>query len=152
MPTSKKVAPPKTRQGARNGGAVAPRKPRRAARNAGAVGTSAGAGGVAGGLTTGTTAGPAGGVIRGETATSAHSEFDTLGWFIADTEGVKVRFGIDAEEYFLDATATNYNAVFSMLLACWLEHRRVQIVHATDLLNPVLAPDAPRRILSVVAF
>ena len=148
MPTSKKVAPPKPRPGARNGGAVAPRKPRRAAPGAGTVGTSAGAGGVAGGVT----AGPAGGVIRGETATSAHSVFATLGWFIADTEGVKVRFGTDAEEYFLDATATNYNAVFSMLLACWLEHRRVQIVHATDLLNPVLAPDAPSRILSVVAF
>ena len=151
MPTSKKVAPPKTRQGARNGGAVAPRKPRRAASNAGTIGTPVGSGGVAGGATT---SGPAGGVIAGETATTAETPWGALGWFRLDAEGAKVHFGIDQQEYFLDASAANYNAMYSLLLACWLETRDIQITYGLQRLVPhAPAPaDAPRPILSVLSI
>ena len=137
MPTSKKVAP---------------RKPRRVARNAGTVGTPVASGGLAGGATTGTGGGPAGGVIAGEMATTAETPWGTLGWFRLDAEGATVHFGIDQQEYFLDASAANYNALYSMLLACWLEARRIQLTYALQRLVPNAPADAPRRILSVLSI
>ena len=129
-----------------------PRKPRRVARNAGTVGKPVASGGLAGGVTTGTTAGSAGGVIQGELATTAETPWGTLGWFAIDAEGATVHFGIDQEKYFLDASAANYNALFSMLLACWLEARRIQLTYAIERLIPNAAPDAPRRILSLISI
>jgi hypothetical protein len=137
MPTAKKAAP---------------RKPRRVARNAGTAGTPVASGGVAGGATTGTTAGSAGGVIQGELATTAETPWGTLGWFAIDTEGATVHFGIDQQKYFLDASAANYNALFSMLLACWLEARRIQLTYAIERLVPNAPADAPRRILSLLSI
>jgi hypothetical protein len=137
MPTTKKVATGKARNA--TPGAVA-------------AGTTASAGGAAGGVAAGTTTGPAGGtIVQGEKATSATSGFGYLGWFTIDAEGATVQFGIDQQKYVLDASAANYNAQFSMLLACWLERRQVNLTYWT-LGVATVAADAPRRILSLVAI
>ena len=127
---------------------AAPGKPRRVARDAGSVEAPAASGGAAGGATTGATA-DLDGV---KSATSAESPWSTLGWFAVGAEGVTVHFGIDQQQYVLDTSAANYNALFSMLLACWLEHRRLQFTYSTIVLGPRAAEDAPRRILSVVSI
>jgi hypothetical protein len=138
MPTKKKVATGKARGAAP--GAVA-------------AGTIATAPGTVGGVAGGTTAGPDGGtIVRGEVATSATSGFDFLGWFTVDAEGATVQFGIDQQRYFLDASAANYNALFSMLLACWLERRKVNLTYSTFHVVATAAPNAPRRILSLVTI
>jgi len=144
MPTTKKVAAEKARR-------VAP--------DAVAAGTTATTGGAAGGLAagtpTGTTAGPAGGTIgvaAGTLATSATSGYGVLGFFTVDAEGATVRFGIDQQQYFLDASAANYNALFAMLLACWLEQRKVNLTYGISRVVATAAPDAPRRILSLVTI
>jgi hypothetical protein len=141
MPTTKKPAAAKARRAAP--GAVA----------AGTTATAGGAaGGVAAGTTAGPTAGPTGGLVQGEMATSAPSGYGVLGFFTVDTEGATVQFGIDQQEYFLDASAANYNALFAMLLACWLEQRSVNLTYAVARLSPTAAPDAPRRILSLLTI
>jgi hypothetical protein len=108
-----------------------------------------------GGVTAGTTTSPAGGtvgVVKGEMATTAESEFGVLGWFTVDAEGATVQFGINPQKYFLDATAANYNALFGMLLACWLEQRKVRLTYGLPRVVVTAAPDAPRRILSLVTL
>jgi hypothetical protein len=142
MPTTKKVAAPKAR---------------RAAPDAVSTGTTASAAGTAGGSAAGagTTAGPSSGTIggvAGTLATSATSEFGVLGFFTVDDEGATVRFGIDQQQYFLDASAANYNAQFAMLVACWLEPRKVQLTYGISRLPGTSAPDSPRRILSLFAI
>jgi hypothetical protein len=144
MPTTPKVAAPEARgaaPGAVSTGATAT-----------AGGTAAGPA-AAGGA--GTTAGPAGGTVgvaEGTLATSATSEFGVLGWFTVDAEGATVQFGIDQQQYFLDASAANYNALFAMLLACWLEPRKVDLTYAITRVVSTAPADAPRRILALEAI
>ena len=70
-----------------------------------------------------------------------------LGFFTVDTAGATVQFGIDQQQYFLDASAANYNALFAMLLACWLEQRsRLSsdtVAAVTAALMAVFAPPVP---------
>ena len=128
---------------------VTTRKARRGTPDSVSGGATTAAGGVAGA----TTAGPAGGPIEvapGTLATSAESGFGVLGWFTIDTEGCVVQFGIDQQQYALDASAANYNALFSMLLACWLEQRKVNLTYAIAPAHVIhAAPDGPRHIVSL---
>ena len=128
-------------------------KARTTAPGAAAAGTTAPSGGAAGGVTAGTTTGPGGGTLtQGTAATTATSGYGTLGFFTVDAEGATVHFGIDQQEYVLAASAPNYNALFAMLLACWLEARRVNLTYALPLLTANAAADGPRRILSLVTI
>ena len=133
----------------RKSGATAPRvKPGNivTAPTGGGGATTVGPGGIAGPLT-GTVGAP-----MGTLATSDSSGFGVLGWFTVDAEGCTVQFGIDQQRYALDASAANYDALFSMLLACWLEGRKVSLTYSTAPVVVVLDPDAPRRILSLVTI
>lgn len=81
------------------------------------------------------------------------SGFEYLGWFTVDAAGCTVQFGIDQQQYTLAATSPNYNAMYSMLLACWLDRHKVSLTYASPLLTGHAAdPDAPRRILSMVTI
>ncbi len=84
---------------------------------------------------------------------SPDSGFGTLGFFTVDGEGCTVRFGIEQQQYVLEASSPNYSAMFSMLLACWLEGRRVSLTYVSPLLtgHPQV-PDAPLRIVSLVTI
>jgi hypothetical protein len=129
------------------------RKARKAAPGGVAAGTVATAGGTAG-AAGGTIAGPDDDpiVAAGPLATSAKSGFGVLGFFAVDAEGATLRFGIDQQQYFLDASAANYNALFSMLLACWLEPRKVDLTYAITRVVSTAPADAPRRILALEAI
>ena len=50
-----------------------------------------------------------------------HTKWSYLGFVYASPEGFVVRFGIDQERYLLKLTQPNYNAMFSVLLGCWLD-------------------------------
>jgi hypothetical protein len=81
------------------------------------------------------------------------SDFDYLGWFTVDGDGCTVQFGIEQQRYVLAATSANYNAMFSMLLACWLDRHKVNLTYASPLLTPHTAEsDPPLRILSLVTI
>jgi hypothetical protein len=94
------------------------------------------------------TSSPIGGPITA--STTGTSGFDYLGWFTVDDDGCIVQFGIDQQQYRLDAGAANYNALYSMLLACWLDRHKVNLTYTLPLL--AVDPDAPRRIVSLVTI
>jgi hypothetical protein len=91
---------------------------------------------------------PAGGSVQA--STTGDSGFGYLGWFTVDDEGCIVQFGIDQQQYRLDADTPNYNALYSMLLACWLDRRKVNLTYSNSLL--VATQDAPLRIVSLVTI
>lgn len=104
-----------------------------------------------GAQTTGTTTIKPGGAI--EKATTGSSGFDYLGWFTVDDEGCTVQFGIEQQRYLLAATVPNYNAMFSTLLACWLDRHKVDLTYALPLIGvPGQQDDAPLRIVSLVTI
>ena len=81
------------------------------------------------------------------------SDFGTIGWFTVSDEGCTVTFGIEQQGYFLDRDLANYNALFSLLLACKYNGSRVSFTYRSPLLSPHTAdPDAPLHILSIVAI
>jgi hypothetical protein len=101
--------------------------------------------------TTGTTTTKPG--VVAEASTTGSTGLDILGWFTVDDEGCTVRFGIEQQQYLLAATAPNYNAMFSTLLACWLDRRRVDLTYALPLIGlPGRPDDAPLRILSLATI
>jgi hypothetical protein len=88
-----------------------------------------------------------------EAQISDTSGIGVLGWFIVDGEGCTVRFGIELQRYSLAMTQSNYNALFSLLLASWLNGHKVNITYRiADPRQQVADPDAPRSILSVAAL
>ena len=79
--------------------------------------------------------------------------FDYLGWFTVSAEGCTVQFGIEQQRYFLALTAPNYNALVSMLLACWIDRHKVSLRYRNPLLNGVSQdPNPPLSILSLVTI
>ena len=62
--------------------------------------------------------------------------------------GARCGSGSTQQEYFLDATATNYNAMFSMLLACWLETADADHVRARAPRSRTSPPRLTRRTAS----
>ena len=83
----------------------------------------------------------------------------TTGWeivsfFTVDAEGCTVRFGAEQQYYQLKLTRPNYNALFSLLLACWVNPRRVRLEYAIPIISPSPIPDppAPLSIVSIVAL
>ena len=81
------------------------------------------------------------------------SPFGTIGWFTASDEGCTVSFGIEQQGYFLDRDLANYNALFSLLLACKYNGSRVSFTYRSPLLSPHTAdPDPPLHILSIVTI
>jgi hypothetical protein len=110
--------------------------------------TASGNGGLAQTVPTSGTPSPFGGPVTASTTGS--SGFDYLGWFTVDDDGCIVQFGIDQQRYRLDAGIANYNAMFSMLLACWLDRHKVSLTYGLPL--PTAAADAPLRIVSLVTI
>jgi hypothetical protein len=47
--------------------------------------------------------------------------------FTVDAEGCTVRFGIEQKSYQLASTHENYNALYSLLLACFANGNKVQL-------------------------
>jgi hypothetical protein len=87
------------------------------------------------------------------------TDFGVLGWFITDAEGCTVRFGIEQQQYRLGLTLPNYSAMFSQLLACWLNRWKVSLTYRKPLTPPTPAPTAsaptappPLSIVSLVGF
>ena len=81
------------------------------------------------------------------------SDFGTIGWFTASDDGCTVSFGIEQQGYFLDRDLANYNALFSLLLACKYNSSRVSFTYRSPLLSPHTAdPDPPLHILSIVTI
>ena len=110
--------------------------------------TGAGNGGI---LQTGPgpgTASPIGGPVTA--STTGTSGFDYLGWFTVDDDGCIVQFGIDQQQYRLDAGTANYNALFSMLLACWLDGHKVRLTYSLPVTS--VNAEAPLRIVSLVTI
>lgn len=86
-------------------------------------------------------------------ATSGSSGFDYLGWFTVDAAGCTVQFGIEQQRYVLAATSANYNAMFSMLLACWLDRHKVNLTYAIPLITAgAVDAEPPLRILSLTTI
>lgn len=81
------------------------------------------------------------------------TDFEYLGWFTVSAEGCTVQFGIEQQRYFLALTAPNYNALFSMLLTCWVDRHKVSLRYRSPLLGGVAQdPDAPLSIISLVTI
>jgi hypothetical protein len=57
------------------------------------------------------------------------TQWGYLGFVKAGGDGFTVRFGIDQERYFLPADAPNYNALYSLLLSCWLARGKLSITY-----------------------
>jgi len=55
------------------------------------------------------------------------TEFKFIGFFFATDQRCSIRFGIEQEVYALQTTKPNYNAMFSLLLACWLNSHKVSL-------------------------
>jgi hypothetical protein len=88
-----------------------------------------------------------------EAVTTGTSGFGYLGWFTVDGDGCTVQFGIEQQRYLLAATLPNYNAMFSTLLACWLDRHKVALTYALPLIGlPTQPDDAPLRIVSLVTI
>jgi hypothetical protein len=85
------------------------------------------------------TAGPNRPKIDPEPITGGETEWSYLTWFRTGAEGCKVRYQIEQKYYELSATQPNYNALFSLLLACWTNHYKVQITYK----NPIRKPTDP---------
>jgi hypothetical protein len=84
------------------------------------------------------------------------TDFEYLGWFTVSAEGCTVQFGIDQQRYFLALTAPNYNALFSMLLTCWVDRHKVSLRYRSPLLGGAAQvaqdPNAPLSIISLVTI
>ncbi len=108
------------------------------------------------GAGTSTPASPPGGPVIGDAIpvdVDNQSPFGTIGWFRADDEGCTVSFGIEQQGYFLDRDLANYNALFSLLLACKYNGSSVSFIYRSPLLSPHTAEsDPPLRILSIVTI
>ena len=61
------------------------------------------------------------------TAPLQTTQWGYLGSVHASANGFVVRIGIDRERYILKPTVANYNAMFSLLLACWLDRGKLSI-------------------------
>lgn len=85
-------------------------------------------------------------------ATTNNTKFSSLGWFTTNTEGCIVRFGIEQERYLLAVTLPNYNALFSQLLACWLNGCKVSLTYRLPIKFPTPDPNAPLSIVSLTAL
>jgi len=60
--------------------------------------------------------------------TTGTTEWQTLSFpFTVDAEGCTVRFGIEQKFYHLATTQPNYNAMYSLLLACWVNRKKVSL-------------------------
>lgn len=89
------------------------------------------------------------------TPATNNTQFGFLGGFTTNTEGCTVRFGIEQERYLLALTLPNYNALFSLLLACWLNRCKVSLTYKLlrklDSKAP-LDPNTPSSIVSITAL
>jgi hypothetical protein len=78
-----------------------------------------------------------------EPITTGESSWGYLSFFLADDEGCKVRFGIEQKFYALPATAPNYNGLYSLLLACWINHFKVSLTYRLPMRPPNTLDPAP---------
>jgi hypothetical protein len=62
-----------------------------------------------------------------KTVDDLKTEWGYLGFVNASRDGFTVRFGIDQERYFLPASSPSFNALYSLLLACWLARGKLSI-------------------------
>lgn len=87
----------------------------------------------------------------GTVAGTDNTDFGQLGWFTTSAEGCTVRFGIEQQGYGLAVTLPNYNALFSQLLACWLNGCRLSLTFGIRR-SPAVDPNAPLNIVSITAL
>lgn len=82
--------------------------------------------------------------IKGEPITTGETGTEILSVpFIVTTEGCTVRFGIEQTYYHLAVTLPNYNALYSLLLACWLNQYRVRLTYRLPIRPPHAPPPDP---------
>jgi hypothetical protein len=79
------------------------------------------------------------------TGTSGSTGYDYIGVLTVDAEGCAMRF--EERQYLLAGSAANYNTLFSMLLACWLEGHKVKFAYTSS-----TAPDAARQVVSLTTL
>jgi hypothetical protein len=79
------------------------------------------------------------------TGTSGSTGYDYIGVLTVDAEGCAMRF--EERQYLLAGSAANYNTLFSMLLACWLEGHKVKFAYTST-----TAPDAARQVVSLTTL
>lgn len=91
-------------------------------------------------------------LVATDTKPTAISKSGALGWFTVNAEGCSVRFGIEPQMYMLKLDTPNYNAIFSTLLACWLNCAQLTLTYSTLRATPIPDEDAPREIISIAAF
>jgi hypothetical protein len=71
------------------------------------------------------------------------TDYETLSFpFTVDADGCTVRFGIEQRYYRLASTHSNYNALYSLLLACFANQNKVQFEYRLPL-DGVPAPEVP---------
>jgi len=79
------------------------------------------------------------------------SPFDYLGTINVSGDGCTIRYVAQQNFYFLARTLPNYNAMFSLLMACWLNRHKVSV----SFLHPgvgevgVPDPDTPPSIVAI---
>jgi len=56
-----------------------------------------------------------------------NTEYKVIGHFFVTDQRCSIRFGIEQEVYALQTTKPNYNAMFSLLLASWLNSHKVSL-------------------------
>jgi hypothetical protein len=77
------------------------------------------------------------------------TEFDTPSFFTVTGDGCTIRFGIEQKSYHVALTLPNYNSLFSLLLACWVNRARVSLKLAA--LQPPTPPNAQVTTVSIVS-
>lgn len=78
--------------------------------------------------------------------------FAPLGFFTVDSEGCTVRYGIEQTTYRVSASNGQYNAMYSLLLACWVERARVSLRYRLRRAIPNTSESQPREIVAVTAL
>jgi hypothetical protein len=78
-------------------------------------------------------------------ATSGSTGYDYIGVLTVDAENCAMRF--EERQYLLAGSASNYNTLFSMLLACWLEGHKVKFGYTST-----TEPDAARYVVSLTTL
>lgn len=80
--------------------------------------------------------------IKAEPITTGKTEAGYLSFpFTVDAEGCTVRFGLEQTYYHLAATLPQYNALFSLLLACWVNQYKVSFTYRLAVRGSLVSVD-----------
>lgn len=80
------------------------------------------------------------------------TDFGYLTFFIADADGCTVRYGIEQTRFRLNASHVQYSAMYSLLLACWLDRARVSLEFRLRKALPGSSEVPPREIVAITAL